>query len=460
MTELNFENQLFAESVSVFKSRQYLVSPKSTMTEEYNFTYELSPRIEDLNQQAKHFADLVLTNIDSKHLITKTQKIRTFDDLHELISDSYVYSYCKACYLAHCVETSDSSFARFQMPTNSLVFEGHQVLFNHLRLGIFRATDQVSQSSLTRRLSFCEGFVASLEEEPIFNSSLPKSPYDPKFSNIRLENILSDLRANYSDRLSIVQLSDEALFIENPNMSPLGAMCYCDNESCIKFLPMRTISMTAQYWNTAVGVNLLTEHAVGNTTVYQSDDIDDRNVSTLTEKVSAITGYDPEYLSCGSSFQGLAESHSSDITPGDHPGGRNDTSSSQIRNDQYGNYKKKTNNNNSRKRKRRGGGGVQSPQNHSFSTITSNVIKAVQKHGHNVGVKRILPSLFAFTTEVLTKDMQTRQIKNEVSKILGVVNNSVIHTESKRKLAAVGFPGFRVQYDEGNAKITFEAKEE
>jgi len=300
----------------------------------YQFDYQIIDGIDNLNAQASHFADLVLSLPNIRTKLSKTQS-RSNSILTDKLIRSYKYSYFKVLYYTN--RSRDLELFGFNSShMNSIVYYGHGVLFYYLLHERMRVVSSTEKSVLYKTLSLPFPSLKSYLNDPVWI----KSTNGPTgvFLDSELEDLISDISENY---LSVKTIPMRHIPNEQMTQSlncPLGNMCYNFSTSDLSLteiylLPLREMlyDTASRFWSLANNISYLSSSLPKTMTVpyisINTTEISNHIISYMVKSITGLSEYSltgtDEGTDVGTGRGDTSPSGGGSLEPGYGNGGQN-----------------------------------------------------------------------------------------------------------------------------------------
>jgi hypothetical protein len=269
---------------------------RSLKNEEYNWYYKIIPDLKSIDIQATIFSKKMVTEVTENNTLARVYKTKDFQVLIDKTREVYKYSYFKCLFYLQRMYEGGFNSKFISENTQSLVFIGHNCMYNTCASKHIRTTSMSSSTTCIKRLDVYQNDLkkSGLFEDPVYQQGL----YDidgeiVDFYNPELEFLLKDILA-YFPQVKLVDLGSSGLNCGTDHYSnPLGNMCYSSDKVFIKSLKCTEMvhDNDSKYWNLANCIEIFDEDVLpsGDTIMLNISNID-LDKGTFKYMVHAITG--------------------------------------------------------------------------------------------------------------------------------------------------------------------------
>jgi len=332
---LRYHDHLHDGCTQVNLAAEALTAPRSIGTPvDLTFSFLISFNSSQLDKQATAWMNSVRGNSKISSAIDKFISI-SFEDRDAAIRDAYKYSFFKT--FSAMQDLVINGFNYFgAVPSNSLVFYGHKMLFyTFMNYNIFSPSlDLTSNVYLRRTVNLDEDVLSEIEKDPVwissFNETYPGGVFNPTF-----ERILQALQE--IEEIHVSTLSHQNDIPADSTAYSLGSMAYTSKAKPNFFSSMEESIATvsnynsltdhiSKFWNVANFVNVIeiperfNVPDSGSPYIYvRTRNVDD---ATIFAQVESITGLNNNgmYSRYGINIPGVGNSP---LNPGTPPNNNN-----------------------------------------------------------------------------------------------------------------------------------------
>jgi hypothetical protein len=397
---ISFTDHLHDASSETLLASSAILSPRSIGTpKDLTFKFIVSINIEYLERQAEAFVDSIRGNHTFSQALDRFISL-PFVERDESIKNVYIYSYFKV--ISAMEDLLEAGFNYYgAVPTNSLIFFGHKMLFyTFLNYNIFNpALDMTSNVYMTRTLELDVDSFKDMKDHPVWQESY-NANYPGGLFNRTYERILSAFLEITEVEVSTLSSQDDIPM--DSRAFSLGSAAYTNKLKPNFFSTMEdsiaTVSTrdsitdhNSKFWNTACCISLFelpNEYSrpdFGSPYTYVRNSMVSPN--TVFAEVESITGLkaDGRYSNYGQMVPGIGKSP---MSPDPSSGGPNPNSGNGTNNPINGgngpnfNPKGPTNSrgpNNNKKQNRKVTGFIKRKADQLGRALTSDEVKAFLK---------------------------------------------------------------------------------